>query len=292
MSLVCEAVSQLLQPPSHGLTRLNPCHMCAAQFRAPHFWSDNSPQFLWHRAEGTLPWTLALSKQCYFCYNSPCLGGAISPALLGQEAQLRFLLQKVHLGLSGKVFNSSPACLAPAAYTCGFTFCLLFKLYLYIELLRFSSCILREAYKYFDILSLILMDLEHRKQYHGCIYFEALSRGFHAFYFYFLKNKCIIYFWLFWVFVAAHGLSLIAASGGYSSLRCAGSSLLWLLLRSMGYRCWGFSSCGTRASVVVAHGPQSTGSVLVAHEISCCAACGIFPDQGSNPCPLHWQADS
>ena len=22
------------------------------------------------------------------------------------------------------------------------------------------------------------------------------------------------------------------------------------------------------------------------------AACGIFPDQGSNPCPLHWQADS
>ena len=22
------------------------------------------------------------------------------------------------------------------------------------------------------------------------------------------------------------------------------------------------------------------------------AACGILPDQGSNPCPLHWQADS
>ena len=21
-------------------------------------------------------------------------------------------------------------------------------------------------------------------------------------------------------------------------------------------------------------------------------ACGIFPDQGSNPCPLNWQADS
>ena len=21
-------------------------------------------------------------------------------------------------------------------------------------------------------------------------------------------------------------------------------------------------------------------------------ACGIFPDQGLNPCPLHWQADS
>ena len=26
--------------------------------------------------------------------------------------------------------------------------------------------------------------------------------------------------------------------------------------------------------------------------LSCSVACGIFPDQGSNPCPLHWQADS
>ena len=28
------------------------------------------------------------------------------------------------------------------------------------------------------------------------------------------------------------------------------------------------------------------------HGLSCSVACGIFPDQGSNPCPLHWQADS
>ena len=39
----------------------------------------------------------------------------------------------------------------------------------------------------------------------------------------------IIYFWLCWVFVAAHGLSLVVVSGGYSSLRCAGFSLRWLL---------------------------------------------------------------
>ena len=69
------------------------------------------------------------------------------------------------------------------------------------------------------------------------------------------------------------GLSLVAASGGHSSSRCAGLSLSWhLLLRSTGSRCAG--------SVIVAHGP------------SCSAACGIFLDQGSNPCPLHWQADS
>ena len=30
----------------------------------------------------------------------------------------------------------------------------------------------------------------------------------------------------------------------------------------------------------------------MAHGPSCSAACGIFPSQGSNPCPLHWQADS
>ena len=28
------------------------------------------------------------------------------------------------------------------------------------------------------------------------------------------------------------------------------------------------------------------------HGLSCSAACGIIPDQGSNPCPLHWQVDS
>ena len=48
--------------------------------------------------------------------------------------------------------------------------------------------------------------------------------------------------------VAARGLSLVAASGGFSSLRCAGFSLRWLLLlRSTGSRRVGFSSCGTRA---------------------------------------------
>ena len=39
-------------------------------------------------------------------------------------------------------------------------------------------------------------------------------------------------------------------------------------------------------------GSRRAGSVVVAHGPSCSAACGVFPDQGSNPCPLHWQADS
>ena len=32
--------------------------------------------------------------------------------------------------------------------------------------------------------------------------------------------------------------------------------------------------------------------IVVVHGFSCSTACGIFPDQLSNPCPLHWQADS
>ena len=44
------------------------------------------------------------------------------------------------------------------------------------------------------------------------------------------------------------GFSLVAASGGYSSLRCMGFSLGWLLLlQSTGSRHAGFSSCGTWA---------------------------------------------
>ena len=85
---------------------------------------------------------------------------------------------------------------------------------------------------------------------------------------YFVFNYLFIYFWLCWVFVSVRGLSLVVASGGHSSSRCAGLSLSWPLLL------------------------RSAGSVIVAHWPSCSAACGILLDQGSNPCPLHWQADS
>ena len=103
---------------------------------------------------------------------------------------------------------------------------------------------------------------------------------------------------------------------------------LYLVLAVLGLRCctWAFSSCSERgllfvvahgfliavASLVAEHGLQarwlqqlrhvgsvvvtrrlqSTGSVVVAHGLSCSAACGTFLDQGSNLCPLHWQVDS
>ena len=33
-------------------------------------------------------------------------------------------------------------------------------------------------------------------------------------------------------------------------------------------------------------------SVVVVHSLTCPAAYGIFPQQGSNQCPLYWQVDS
>ena len=88
-----------------------------------------------------------------------------------------------------------------------------------------------------------------------------------------LEIYLFIYFWLCWVFVSMQGLSPVAASGGHSSSRCTGLSL-------------------SRPLLLWSTGSRHAGSVIVAHRPSCSAACEIFPDQGSNPHPLHWQADS
>ena len=64
-----------------------------------------------------------------------------------------------------------------------------------------------------------------------------------GFFFFFFFN-----FLLHWVFIAVHGLSLVVAGEGYSSLRCVGFSVRWLLLlQSTGSRHIGFSSCVSRA---------------------------------------------
>ena len=46
------------------------------------------------------------------------------------------------------------------------------------------------------------------------------------------------------------------------------------------------------AAVVAIPRLQSTGSTVVAYELGCSVARGIFLVQGSNLCFLHWQADS
>ena len=84
---------------------------------------------------------------------------------------------------------------------------------------------------------------------------------------------------------------------------CIGSLLLGGLFTSCGeqgllYSCgaWashssGFSCCRARAQGC--KGFSSCESWDLEHRLnSCSAACGIFLDQGLNPCLLHWQADS
>ena len=57
------------------------------------------------------------------------------------------------------------------------------------------------------------------------------------------------------------------------------------------------SGCSARASHCSgfccwrAHAHGACASAAEAHRLSCSSACGVFPDQGSNPRPLHWQAD-
>ena len=91
---------------------------------------------------------------------------------------------------------------------------------------------------------------------------------------------------------------------------CAGVSLVWgsglsgcagVSLVGGGS---GLSGCaaraeGAHASVAAPHGLRCFGSWAlepklnsVAHGLRCPMACGIFLDQGSNLCLLHWQADS
>ena len=49
--------------------------------------------------------------------------------------------------------------------------------------------------------------------------------------------------------------------------------------------CDGFSCCRAQALIMQV-------SVVVVYGLSCSTACEIFPNQGWNPCLLHWQADS
>ena len=88
------------------------------------------------------------------------------------------------------------------------------------------------------------------------------------------------------------GVSLLLRVGfsscrrGYPSLWCMDFSLQWLLLLQS------TRALGHVGSVGAVPGLWSTGSVVVVPGPSCLAAHGIFSDQGSNPCLLHWQADS
>lgn len=85
---------------------------------------------------------------------------------------------------------------------------------------------------------------------------------------------CSVAFWVPWVFAAA---CVWAGSG------CGERELLFLALHrplAAALLVVGHRLCSVRASVVSAH------------RLSYSMAGGVFPDQGSNQCPLHYKASS
>ena len=74
-----------------------------------------------------------------------------------------------------------------------------------------------------------------------------------------------------------------------------------LFLAALGLCCCAqaFSRCGERGllfvavrGLLIAVASLAAEHGLKVHRLSCSTAYGIFPDQTSNPCPLHWQVDS
>ena len=117
---------------------------------------------------------------------------------------------------------------------------------------------------------------------HVCISVWEWEGRFYLISFFFFFYSYFIYLFIYLIFLTVlglrfvRGLSLVAASGGHSSSRCGDHS---------SSRCTGLSL--SRPLPLRGTGSRRAGSVAVAHGPSCSAACGIFPDQGSNPCPLH-----
>ena len=90
---------------------------------------------------------------------------------------------------------------------------------------------------------------------------------------------CVFYFifWLHWAFSSCSKWELPFCCVAWASHR------------------GGFSCCealGMWTSLVAARRLKCVGSVFGAHWLCHFIMCGIFLDQGSKPCPLHWKADS
>ena len=106
----------------------------------------------------------------------------------------------------------------------------------------------------------------------------------------FILSKPVIFYFILYLFIFScagsslphRGFPLVVACGG--CLRCDAQALHCGGFSCRRARARGLSRCGcqTPEHRLGSHGMRPGGST----------ACGIFPDQGLNPCLLPWQADS
>ena len=93
---------------------------------------------------------------------------------------------------------------------------------------------------------------------------------------FFKKKKKFIYLWLHWVFVAAHGLSLIVASGGDSLVVMLPGLLIAVALTSL---------------VVELRGSRQQAQQLWCTGLVALSRVASSQTRELNPCSLHWQVD-
>ena len=106
-----------------------------------------------------------------------------------------------------------------------------------------------------------------------------------------ISLSLFFFFWPCWVFIATR---LFSSCGEWWLLSSCGASLLqWLLLlQRTDSRALRLQKLWHVSSLVADPRLWSTSSAVVAHRLSCSGTCGIFLDQESNLCLMHWQADS
>ena len=126
-------------------------------------------------------------------------------------------------------------------------------------------------------LHLVVMSLQASFSFFQTLFFMILTVLFFIIFVYLVS--C---FWLCWVFVAARAFLQLPRVGLLS--HCSAGTA----------HCNGSSYCGPRAlgcvaSLVAARGLSNCGFQTLELRLSLSVACGIFLDQGSNPCLLHWQ---
>ena len=155
----------------------------------------------------------------------------------------------------------------------------------------------------FKVIWLLLAMTSHSVQFWGIFHLTLFSTLLSEFVYAFARCysfcfDCCMYFI---VFVTVPVCSCPFCSNWWTFGLCQISLLFRVLydfiFKKVNYfgctaSCWVGAALVAVRTLLVATASPVVEQALPACGLSCSAARGIFLDQGSNPCPLHWQEDS